>query len=113
MGLLERFKQSKNDDVNLPLSDTMGDDPFSDDSSTSDLPGDSFDTQDSPQPSNFDDFDTQTNTDPGFSSKTSDDGLHQDVKLILERLDTIKSQLQTVQHRLDNLEKKSSNAKSW
>jgi len=108
MSLLDRFKSSKQkDEVNLPPTgidseekDSIQDkDPFADEEVD-------------------DPFDTTTNTNPmsqNHSQQGNDDGLRQDVKLVLERLDTVKSQLQSIQHRLDSLESKheESNKKRW
>lgn len=110
MSLLDRFKQSKKDEVNLPKTDSLDQDSSFPDTSKEDDPF-SETPDDNP-------FDTTTNVDPmrGQSQQqASDDGLRQDVKLVLERLDTVKSQLSSIQHRLDSLESKhdESNRKKW
>jgi hypothetical protein len=96
MGFLDKFKQEKDLSSGLNLPDSDDDAP-------------DFDDHDPRGPPGLEQDESEINSDPDFSGgdhphSPDDDGLHDDVKLILERLDTVKSQLQHVQSRLDQLE---------
>lgn len=92
MGFLDKFKQEKDLDSGLDLPET-GSDP---------LQGDE------PEPSAAVEDEADLSSDPSFrggpGEPGSDDEVRQDVKLVLEKLDTVKSQLQHVQSKLDKLE---------
>ena len=95
MGFLDKFKQERNIDSGLDLPET--DSPIDNSGSAVDEGGVS-------PPDN--EADT-ISSDPSFGASHPNpdgDGLRQDVKLVLEKLDTVKSQLQHVQSRLDTLE---------
>lgn len=99
MGFLDRFKQEKDLDSGLDLpEDDDGldlDEPSADDELGDEPTGQSVD-----KPS--------ISSDPAYpgteASSGGDEDLHQDVQLVLEKLDTVKSQLQHVQSKLDRLE---------
>lgn len=98
MGFLDRFKQDKDLDSGLDLPDDDGldlDEPSAEDELSDEPTGQSVDQQD-------------ISSDPGYpgtqANSGGDDDLHQDVQLVLEKLDTVKSQLQHVQSKLDKLE---------
>ena len=97
MGFLDRFKQEKDLDsgLDLPDDDELDlDEPSADDELTDDPAGQSVDKPDISSDPSY----------PGTSDGGGDDDLHQDVQLVLEKLDTVKSQLQHVQSKLDRLE---------
>ncbi len=98
MGFLDRFKREKDVDSGLDLPDDDGldlDEPSADDELTDEPTGQSVDKPDISSDPSY----------PGTSGAGGDDeDLHQDVQLVLEKLDTVKSQLQHVQSKLDRLE---------
>lgn len=97
MGFLDRFRQQNDVDSGLDLPD---DDGLDEPSATDPL-------DDEPNPTS-DISDTGISSDPNYPGSTTDgagdDDLHGDVQLVLEKLDTVKSQLQHVQSKLDKLE---------
>jgi len=94
MGFLDKFKQEKDLSSGLNLPDPEENDDLDLDT----------DSSSSPEPAD----ENPINSNPDFGEdhphQPEDDGLHDDVKLVLEKLDTVKSQLQHVQSRLDQLE---------